>query len=83
MAIEREFDYVTDDEELTDRERELTYKAEDQELSLLKCNNPDDLGYGNYAIINVTTGETIHPDLAGVSIYALDLEDVEEWLRSG
>ena len=67
------------------RENRLRRMADRQGLRLLKSRRRDELAldYGQYAIVSLQSGGTIHPhDSAGRTIYVLDLDDVAEYLEN-
>ena len=45
--------------------------------------DPDALDYGLFAIFDIESRGTIHPHGPQSSPYALDLDDVREWLEEG
>lgn len=65
------------------RENRLRRKAERMGLRLEKSRrrDPDAVDFGLYALVTLEYGGAIHPDRAG-SVFALDLDEVEEWLAT-
>ncbi len=64
------------------KENRLRRMADRQGLRLLKSRRRDPMAidYGRYALVDLETNGTVHADLVN-SIYALTLDEVEEWLE--
>ena len=64
------------------RENRLRRMADRQGLKLRRSPRRDEnaIDYGLYALTTYETGATLHPD-GPISIFTLDLDDVEEYLN--
>ena len=64
------------------RENRLRRIAERRGLKLTRSRrrDPDALDYGLYALIDVSTGGTVHPMLVNDFAHAITLDDVEGYL---